>query len=175
MAKLIFITGGARSGKSRFAVSLAKSLAREVTFIATAIPNDEEMRERIRQHQKNRPAHWRLVEEGRNLLLTLSNLDASCELVLIDCLSFMVSNFLLDNREEEVIIKEVSEIAEKAFHLAPIFVVVSNEVGSGVVPHTRVGRRFRDVCGRANQIMAEEAQEVYLMVSGISIKIKSIP
>ena len=175
MAKLIFITGGARSGKSRFAVNLARQLAREITFIATAIARDEEMRERIRRHQKDRPAHWRLVEEGKNLPLALANLEVSCELVLIDCLSFMVSNLLLNNTEEEDIIKQVSEITNKARHLTPIFIVVSNEVGSGVVPHTRLGRRFRDICGRANQIMAEEAQEVYFMISGIPTKIRSNP
>ena len=173
MAKLIFITGGARSGKSRFAVNLAKQLAREVTFMATAIARDGEMRERIRQHQKDRPAHWRLVEEGKNLPLALTNLEVSCELVLIDCLSFMISNLLLDNKEEDDIIKQVSEIIDRARRLTPIFIVVSNEVGSGVVPHTRLGRRFRDICGRANQIMAEEAQEVYFMISGIPMKIRN--
>ena len=175
MAKLIFITGGARSGKSRFAVNLAKQLASKVTFVATAIPEDEEMRERIRQHRKDRPAHWRTVEEGKNLSLALSKLDASCELVLIDCLSFLISNLLLDNTEEKDIIKQVREIADKALHLTPIFIVVSNEVGHGVVPPTRLGRRFRDICGRANQIMAEQAQEVYLMISGIPMRIKSNP
>jgi adenosylcobinamide kinase/adenosylcobinamide-phosphate guanylyltransferase len=173
MAKLIFITGGARSGKSRFAVNLAKQLAREVTFVATAIAKDEEMRKRIRQHQKDRPAHWRLVEEGQNLPLALANLEVSCELVLIDCLSFLISNLLLDNKKEEDIIKQVSEITNQARHLTPIFIVVSNEVGSGVVPHTRLGRKFRDISGRCNQIMAEEAQEVYFMVSGIPMKIRS--
>ncbi|TET45008.1 bifunctional adenosylcobinamide kinase/adenosylcobinamide-phosphate guanylyltransferase [Candidatus Aerophobetes bacterium] len=172
MAKLIFITGGARSGKSRFAVNLAKQLASKVTFVATAIPKDEEMLERIRQHQKDRPAHWRTMEEGKNLSLALSQLDTSCELVLIDCLSFLISNLLLDNTEEENIIKQVKEIAGKALHLTPTFIVVSNEVGYGVVPPTRLGRKFRDICGRANQIMAEQAQEVYLMISGIPMRIK---
>lgn len=172
MAKLIFVTGGARSGKSRFAVKLAKQLASKVTFVATAIPRDEEMRERIRQHQKDRPAHWRLVEEEKNLSLVLSQLDASCELVVIDCLSFLISNLLLDNTEEDNIIKQVREIAGKVLHLRPTFIVVSNEVGYGVVPATRLGRSFRDICGRANQIMAEQAQEVYLMISGIPLRIK---
>ncbi len=172
MAKLIFITGGVRSGKSRFAVNLAKQLARKVTFVATAIAKDKEMRERIRQHQKDRPAHWRTREEGKNLSLALSQLDTSCELVLIDCLSFLISNLLLDNTEEENIIKQVKEIAGKALHLTPTFIVVSNEVGYGVVPPTRLGRKFRDICGRANQTMAEQAQEVYLMISGIPMKIK---
>jgi adenosylcobinamide kinase/adenosylcobinamide-phosphate guanylyltransferase len=172
MAKLIFITGGARSGKSRFAVNLAKQLASRVTFVATAIPKDEEMRERIRRHQNDRPGHWRIVEEGKDLPLVLSQLDASCELVVIDCLSFLISNLLLDNTEEENIIKQVREIAGKVLHLRPTFIVVSNEVGYGVVPPTRLGRSFRDVCGRANQIMAEQAQEVYLMISGIPMRIK---
>ena len=172
MAKLIFITGGARSGKSRFAINLAKRLASKVTFVATAIPEDEEMRERIRQHQRDRPGHWRLVEEGKNLSLALSQLDASCELVVIDCLSFLISNLLLDNTEEDNIIKQVREIAGKALHLRPTFIVVSNEVGYGVVPSTRLGRRFRDICGRANQLIAEQAQEVYLMISGIPLRIK---
>jgi adenosylcobinamide kinase/adenosylcobinamide-phosphate guanylyltransferase len=172
MAKLIFITGGARSGKSRFAVKLAKQLASKVTFVATAIAKDEEMRERIRRHQDDRSAHWRLVEEGKNLSLVLSQLDASCELVIIDCLSFLISNLLLDNAKEGNIVKQVREIAGKVLHLRPTFIVVSNEVGYGVVPPTRLGRSFRDICGQANQIMAEQAQEVYLMVSGIPLRIK---
>ena len=172
MAKLIFITGGTRSGKSRFAVNLAKQLASRVTFVATAIPKDEEMRERIRRHQNDRPAHWRTVEEGKNLPPVLSQLDASCQLVVIDCLSFLISNLLLDNTEEDNIIKQVRETASKALHLRPTFIVVSNEVGYGVVPPTRLGRSFRDICGRANQIMAEQAQEVYLVISGIPMRIK---
>lgn len=172
MAKLIFITGGARSGKSRFAVNLAKQLASKVTFVATAIPKDEEMRERIRRHQKDRPGHWRLVEEEKNLSFVLSQLDASCELVVIDCLSFLISNLLLDNTEEDTIIKQVREIADEVIHLRPTFIVVSNEVGYGVVPPTRLGRSFRDICGQANQIMAEQAQEVYFMISGIPMRIK---
>jgi len=172
MAKLIFITGGARSGKSRFAVKLAEQLASKVTFVATAMAKDEEMRERIRRHQKDRPGHWRLVEEGKNLSLVLSQLDASCELVVIDCLSFLISNLLLDNAKEGNIIKQVREVAGKVLHLRPTFIVVSNEVGYGVVPSTRLGRSFRDICGQANQIMAEQAQEVYLMISGIPMRIK---
>ncbi|GAH55506.1 unnamed protein product, partial [marine sediment metagenome] len=113
MAKLIFVTGGARSGKSRFAVKLAEQLASKVTFVATAILKDEEMRERIERHQKDRPGHWRLVEEGKNLSLVLSQLDASCELVVIDCLSFLISNLLLDNTEEDTIIKQVREITDE--------------------------------------------------------------
>ncbi|MFQ5834675.1 MAG: bifunctional adenosylcobinamide kinase/adenosylcobinamide-phosphate guanylyltransferase [bacterium] len=172
MAKLIFITGGARSGKSRFAVNLAEQLANKVTFVATAIPKDEEMRERIQQHQNNRPTHWRTVEEGKNLSFVLSQLDGSCELVVIDCLSFFISNLLLDNTEEDNIIKQVREIVDKVVHLRPTFIVVSNEVGYGVVPPTRLGRSFRDICGRANQIIAEQAQEVYLVISGIPLRIK---
>ena len=151
---------------------MANQLASKVTFVATAIPKDGEMRERIRQHQKDRPAHWRLVEEGKNLPLALSKLDASCKLVVIDCLSFLISNLLLDDTKEEDIIKQVREITGKALHLPPTFIVVSNEVGYGVVPPTRLGRRFRDICGRANQIMAEQAQEVYLIISGIPMEIK---
>ncbi|MFQ6066241.1 MAG: bifunctional adenosylcobinamide kinase/adenosylcobinamide-phosphate guanylyltransferase [bacterium] len=173
MAKLIFITGGARSGKSRFAVNLAKQLASKVTFVATAIPKDEEMRERIQQHQKDRPAHWKTVEEGKNLSLVLSQIDEACELVVIDCLSFLISNLLLNNTEEDNIIQQVREIVGKILHLRPTFIVVSNEVGCGVVPPTRLGRSFRDICGRANQIIAERAQEAYLMVSGIPLRMRA--
>lgn len=173
MAKLIFITGGSRSGKSKFAVRLAKQLTNKVTFVATGIPMDGEMRERIRQHQKDRPGHWKVVEEEKNLLLPLSRFDTSCELVIIDCLSFLISNLLIDGAKEKDIIYQVRKITDMAHHSSSIFIIVSNEVGSGVVPPTNLGRRFRDICGRANQIVAKRAQEVYLMVSGIPVKVRS--
>ncbi len=173
MGKLIFITGGVRSGKSGYAAELAKRMGKEVIFLATGSAEDEEMRERIRLHKKARPSHWKTIEEKKDLIFVLSNISSPQKVIIIDCLGFLVSNLLLDDQEEESIIGQVRKIANLILEGSHIAIVISNEVGWGVVPTSKLGRKFRDILGRANQIMAKYAQEVYLMVSGIPVKLKS--
>jgi len=172
MGEIIFITGGVRSGKSSYAVKLAQATNREVIFLATGSANDEEMKKRINLHRKTRPSRWRTIEEEKNVAFVLLNIKPPRKTIIIDCLGFLVSNLLLDHQEEESIIRRVEEIARLILESSHTAIVVSNEVGWGVVPESLLGRKFRDVLGKTNQIMAKYAREVYLMVSGMPIKLK---
>jgi len=172
LGRLILITGGARSGKSRFAVDLAKRLGERVAFIATCVPRDEEMRQRVEEHKKNRPDSWKTIEEETDVASVLQSLPEDCEVAIVDCLTLLVSNLLLTGESEQEISRQVREIAASTLKLHLTAIVVSNEVGAGIVPENQLGRRFRDIAGLANQILARGAAEVYLLVSGIPLKIK---
>jgi len=172
IGKIIFITGGVRSGKSKYATTLAKNRASEVIFLATAIAKDEEMKKRIEEHKKSRPDRWRTIEETKDISSILLDIQPPCELVIIDCLTFFVSNLLLEGVNEETILQEIKKIVDTMLQVDYTIIVVSNEVGGGIVPDNELGRKFRDIIGMANQIVAESAHEVYLIVSGIPVKLK---
>src|SRR3989338_3073606 len=173
MAKLTFILGGARSGKSSFAVELAKEY-KSVTYVATAQVLDDEMRERVEMHKKLRPASWKVVESHVNVANTVERLKA--DLILIDCLTLYVSNLLLDaNKEdtkEEYITNEIKRLCDASENVSADVIMVSNEVGLGIVPADPLGRKFRDIAGRVNQIVASRADEVYFVTAGIPQKLK---
>lgn len=171
-AKLILVLGGARAGKSTFAMRLAMEVAgeRSVTFIATAQALDDDMAQRIARHREERPPHWSTIEEPYQLdraFITAS--DSS--VVLIDCLTLFVSNWLLCG--EDLKPQEVSEslLATLPFQTQTV-ICVSNEVGLGIVPETPLGRTFRDLLGRVNQQFAAAADEVYLLVAGLPLRLK---
>ena len=170
MGKLIFITGGARSGKSAFAQKLANNLSKRVTYIATAGARDKEMELRIKIHRKNRPPHWRTIEQEKNITEVLSLAAEKSEVILLDCLTLLISNLLLSVRKD--VLKEIRQLVNKIREIKATVLIVSNEVGMGIVPDNRLARKFRDMAGRANQIVAQAADEVYLVVSGIPIKVK---
>ncbi len=172
MGKIIFITGGVRSGKSKYAMNLAKNTAREIIFLATGVAKDEEMKKRIKEHKESRPDRWRTIEETKNISSILLDIQPPCELVIIDCLTFFVSNLLLEGVDEESILQEIKKIVDTILQVSYTIIVVSNEVGGGIVPDNELGRRFRDIIGLANQIMAKSAHEVYLIVSGMPVKLK---
>lgn len=172
MGKIIFIIGGVRSGKSKYAIKLAKNTTNEVIFLATGIAKDEEMKKRIEEHKKSRPDRWRTIEETKNISSILLDIQPPCELVIIDCLTFFVSNLLLQGVSEETILQEIKKIVDIVLQVDYTTIVVSNEVGGGVVPGNQLARRFRDIIGLTNQIMAKSAHEVYLIVSGIPVKLK---
>jgi adenosyl cobinamide kinase/adenosyl cobinamide phosphate guanylyltransferase len=172
-----FITGGARSGKSAFAVQCAQAIAQHnVTFIATAAPSDDEMARRIEQHRQSRPAAWTTIESPTRIAVHLRN--ARTPVVLLDCLTLLVSNTLLANAAagetafNAALATEVDQLLAAAASRQGTFIVVSNEVGMGVVPHTEHGRWFRDAAGRANQRIAEHAQRATLLVSGMPLQLK---
>lgn len=182
MKGLIFIIGGARSGKSRYAVELAKELSSKgippaldkgkVAFIATATSLDDEMKDRIRIHKISRPRQWKVIEEGRDIGPILPGLEDEYKVVLIDCLGLLISNLLaanLTDKEIEVNIKDLIKTIQKV-NLTTI--IVSNEVGSGIVPDNPLARRFRDLLGLANQMLAKKAEEVFFLQSGIPLVIK---
>lgn len=170
MGKLIFITGGARSGKSTFAQKLANNLGKRVTYIATAQARDKEMELRIKIHRKNRPSHWKTVEREKNVTEVLSRIAEKNEVILLDCLTLLISNLLLSG--EKKILKEIRQLVNEVKKAKATVLIVSNEVGMGIVPDNRLARKFRDMAGKVNQIVAQAADEVYLVVSGISMKMK---
>jgi adenosylcobinamide kinase / adenosylcobinamide-phosphate guanylyltransferase len=162
---LVFLLGGARSGKSALAVRLAEGSGLPVTFLATAEARDEEMAERIARHRAARPAGWTTIEEPVDLLGALGRVPADSCLVL-DCVSLWVSNHLERGLEEEAIERQAEEAAARLAAREALGVAVSNEVGLGVVPASDLGRRYRDLLGRVNAIWAESASEAALVVAG---------
>lgn len=170
----VFVTGGARSGKSDYAMSLAEKADRRLVYIATASAGDEEMRERIENHRRSRGINWRTIEEPLDIAGAVSSLGGDGASVVIDCLTLWLTNLMMQDMEafEDVAVNKARELANalRAFNGAAI--VVSNEIGLGIVPENALSRRFRDAAGLANRVMAASADEVYLVVSGIPVKIK---
>lgn len=178
MKNIIFITGGSRSGKSRFALEKANSFSGKKVYIATAEPLDEEMRERIERHKKERGREWFTMEEPLKLAELIRELKGQYDVILLDCLTLWLSNLMMADKEVSGEIEEFIATLKKlkdspAFSLRPsAFFIVSNEVGMGIVPENELARKFRDMAGLLNQRVAELADEVYLMVSGIPVKIR---
>lgn len=173
MSKIIFVLGGARSGKSRHAVKIAKEIGKKTVFIATAAALDEEMRKRIRLHKNARPKNWGLIEEPVDLSGALLGLKPACGTALIDCAGLWISNLLMAGMKDAVIEKRIKELSSCILKSkAGVVIMVSNEVGEGIVPGDPLSRRFRDLVGLANQIIAAQADEVIVMHSGIPVKIK---
>jgi adenosylcobinamide kinase / adenosylcobinamide-phosphate guanylyltransferase len=174
----ILILGGARAGKSTFALRLAEERAGAaggVSFIATAQALDDEMTGRIARHREERPAHWTTIEEPYQLDEALLQTPES-DVAIVDCLTLFVSNWLLSSRDDSECRKTVQKIAKRVLTLSKSetrsVIYVSNEVGLGIVPDTPLGRTFRDVLGRVNQQFAEAADEVYLLVAGLPLRLK---
>jgi adenosylcobinamide kinase/adenosylcobinamide-phosphate guanylyltransferase len=174
--KSILITGGARSGKSQFAQKLAVEAGGQVLFIATAEAKDEDMRLRIEAHRESRPAGWKTLEAPLGISEIIGQHMGEAEIVVIDCITILVANILLQGRgeetAEELVLKEIKNLVNQMDELEATFILVSNEVGLGLVPDNELGRRYRDCLGMANQILAQHADEVYLMVAGIPIRLK---
>jgi adenosyl cobinamide kinase/adenosyl cobinamide phosphate guanylyltransferase len=165
---LVLLTGGARSGKSRLAVELASREGGAVTFLATGEAGDEEMAERIERHRAERPADWRTVEEPLRLREAVEAAGGS---LIVDCLSLWVANALEARLDVEA---EATAAADAAAGRAGLTVAVTNEVGMGVVPPTRLGREYRDLLGRVNAIWADAAAEAYLVVAGRALRLERL-
>jgi len=171
MKKITLILGGARSGKSSYALSLAKEY-RKVAFIATCQGLDKEMRKRIKLHKESRPKHWETFEEPRDLAKLLDKINSSFDCILIDCLTLLVSNLVLAGDGQEAVIRNIEDLLFVLGKKRARIILVSNEVGLGLVPANKLGRNFRDISGRVNQLVAAKADEVFFTVSGIALKIK---
>jgi len=169
------IVGGARSGKSRYAVALARSSPRRTAFLATARALDADMEARIARHQRERPASWRTVEEPFDVEAVCGRLARDVDLIVIDCLTLWVSNRLLRGDADTAVLSAANALAGLMGERVVSMIFVSNEVGLGVHPPTAVGRRFRDVLGAVNQRLAEAADRVTLMVAGIPLTVKAEP
>ncbi len=172
MAKIIFIIGGARSGKSAYALILAKKASKKVAFIATSLALDKEMTQRIRKHRKTRPKDWRIFEEPYAVAKLLNKIGTEFEVILIDCLTLLVSNLMLKGFSEAAIEKEFHRILSELNKTRAKVIIVSNEVGLGIVPQNKLARDFRDIAGKVNQLVAVKSDVVFFMFAGIPTKIK---
>jgi adenosylcobinamide kinase/adenosylcobinamide-phosphate guanylyltransferase len=174
---LTLILGGARSGKSRFAQSLCPATAR-VAYIATCCLEDEEMRARAERHRQDRPPHWLTIEEPLSISRATRDAMPDSDIVLIDCLTVWLSNVMWKHRDcgplitEKTVLAEINEIANLAAEKA--IILVSNDVGGGIVPETATGRLFRDLHGLLNQRAATAADRVFLTVAGIPVRLKPL-
>ena len=165
---LTLVLGGARSGKSRHAESLIAAVPPPWVYVATAEARDAEMAERIARHRERRGAGWQTVEAPHDLPRTLSSIDAGRP-VLVDCLTLWLSNRMLVEADIEA---EITRLEEAVAGRQASVIVVSNEVGQGIVPENALARRFRDLQGRLNQRMAASADRVVLMVAGLPLMVK---
>lgn len=183
--KTTLVTGGVRSGKSRFALELAKTHGK-TTFVATLQPADEEMEERVKRHQADRPQDWPVIEAPVNLKKGIQDAAAQADTVLVDCLGVWTSNRLLalgDDRApgwidrvaelETALTNEIADAISIAREAKTTLIMVTNEVGFGVVPAYPLGRAFRDLLGRVNQTAAAHADRVVLTVCGLTIELKN--
>lgn len=185
MGRFILVTGGARSGKSNFAEETVRLLGDNILYIATATAFDDEMKERIRRHRLQRPSSWETLEAFRDFDKAMAGMLKGRDAVLLDCVTVMVSNIMLQKAMdwENLSVDDINEVEKEVtgqvgtllsiIKVADIpFILVTNELGMGVVPPYALGRAVRDIAGRVNQQLAREADEVYLCVSGIPVKIK---
>jgi adenosylcobinamide kinase / adenosylcobinamide-phosphate guanylyltransferase len=163
------VLGGARSGKSRFAQKLAER-ASAVAFVATAKAVDDEMRDKIRRHQQQRPTHWRTVEEPLELGRVVIECAPHCDILLVDCLTLFVANVL--EAGPEMLDARIDSLVDALRNVQSSVVLVSNEVGSGVVPAYPLGRQFRELLGEVNQRVASVADNVLFMVAGLPLALK---
>lgn len=172
---ITFILGGARSGKSTYAENMAKAYD-HVLYVATATAKDDDMVERIKKHREDRPSHWRTLEQYRGFS---DKAEEDC--VLVDCMTLMVTGILFDEEIEDysakrmkevepIIMKEVNNLLET--YSDQHLIIVSNEVGLGLVPSYSLGNAFRDIQGRVNQYLAKRSDEVFFMVSGLPLTLK---
>ena len=183
--RIVFIIGGARSGKSSYAQEMAGSISGKVLFVGTAEPLNEDMQTRIEKHQRERPASWQTLEASTNIAEEITCHIGDAGVVLIDCLTLLTSNLILGEERGFAGEKEIDEKADENRAMAEIealiefmnksdatFIIVSNDVGLGLVPENQLGRIYRDVLGRVNQLVARHASEVDFLVAGIPVKVK---
>lgn len=186
---LVLVTGGARSGKSSFAESILHQLSGEKLYIATAIPFDDEMKERIKKHQSVRPADWETYEGFENLDQVIKLKGANYQGILLECVTLWLTNMLFDfagstdiddlskeeiDQIEGYILNELHKFIDEVRKIDGKVVLVTNEIGMGIVPENKLSRIFRDLQGRMNQLLGKAADEVYLVVCGVPMAIKKV-
>lgn len=185
--KLTLVTGGARSGKSAFAEQMCHDLGEKIGYIATAAALDDGMIERIKRHKERRPDSWSTFEKQQDIdeLLNGDGME-QYDIFLLDCLTVLTTNVMLSdysidwdtvpreriNEIENDVLEQVNRMVDAALNGSHHVIVVTNEVGLGIVPENRLARVFRDIAGKANEIVAASAEDVYFVVSGIPMKIK---
>ncbi len=174
--KIIFIIGGCRSGKSRYALELGQQLSKQGRiFIATCRPRDEEMQQRVAKHQSERDPSWKTMEIPVQIDKAIDDGSQKSTILLIDCLTLWISNLLLGNQKLKAIVPHIDRLAHSLRNARGPVILVSNEVGTGIVPEHELSRLFRDAVGFTNQQIAACADEVIWMVAGIPVSIKRPP
>lgn len=170
-SKLIFVLGGARSGKSTFALQQGKTQSPRA-FVATGEPFDQEMASRIQKHQRSRGRGWATIEIPTRIAEWLAEEGSGYSSIVVDCLTLWLNNLLRDKVRPSQVPTHVRAFLRSARACPGQVVVVSNELGLGLVPGDAISRSFRDVAGRMNQLVAAEADEVYFLVSGLPLRLK---
>jgi adenosylcobinamide kinase / adenosylcobinamide-phosphate guanylyltransferase len=173
--RTVLIAGGVRSGKSAFALSRARALGSRRVFIATSEPFDDEMRERALRHREERTGEFETVEEPRALVQALRAACDRADVVVIDCLTLWLSNLLLDGLSCDDVLARIDELANALGAPAAHVVLVSNEVGLGIVPEAALSRLFRDLSGAAHQRVGRVAHELYFAVMGQILRLRPAP
>lgn len=185
MSNIILVTGGARSGKSNFAESLCIKQNNKTAYIATSVAFDNEMKSRVKKHQESRPKEWKTYEIYKDIYSIVEELDKNHNTVIMDCITLMVNNLMftygievdkatsedldeLENYIKDQLIKLLEAVKKTNLY----FVIVSNEIGMGIVPENKLARIYGDFVGRANQLISKYSDEVYFVVSGIPMKVK---
>jgi adenosylcobinamide kinase/adenosylcobinamide-phosphate guanylyltransferase len=171
--KIIFVTGGCRSGKSKHALRAAEKMpGNRKIYIATCVPQDNEMKQRVARHQKERSQNWVTVEEPLHLPEAILENSPKADVLLVDCLTLWVSNLLMETDDEEKLEEAISQLIDTLEKATCPIVLVSNEVGTGIVPENKLARQYRDIIGLANQAVAKTASKVIWMVAGIPVTVK---
>lgn len=173
MKQVMLVIGGCRSGKSRYALQYADSLAADTKiFLATCQPEDDEMRLRVENHQKERGQSWQAIEVPVDLPEAILEHSSVGTLILADCLTLWISNLMLADLEADAIEARVEALCAALEKTDATVVLVSNEVGTGIVPENRLARAYRDFVGWANQKVAAVAEQVVMTVAGIPVTLK---
>ncbi|MGW8193431.1 MAG: bifunctional adenosylcobinamide kinase/adenosylcobinamide-phosphate guanylyltransferase [Desulforhopalus sp.] len=179
MARIILVTGGARSGKSSFALELAESISKKRLFVATCPQLDEEMSERVSRHQREREGRgWITLESELELESVFTNHAKGYGVILLDCITLWVNNLLFSNKKQDgmiddaIVAEECSRWLQRADQLKATVILVTNEVGLGVVPDNALARRYRDLVGTCNQLIGRRADDVVLVSCGIPLYLK---
>lgn len=185
MSNIILVTGGARSGKSSFAESLCIKQNNKTAYIATSVAFDDEMKNRVKKHQESRPKSWKTYEKYKDIYSIVEELNKNHDTVIMDCVTLMVNNLMFThgievdeatseelNELENYIREQITKLLEAVKKTNLYFVIVTNEIGMGIVPENKLSRIYGDFVGRANQLIASYSNEVYFVVSGIPMKVK---
>lgn len=185
MSNIILVTGGARSGKSSFAESLCIKQNNKTAYIATSVAFDDEMKNRVKKHQESRPISWKTYEIYKDIYSIVEELNKNHDTVIMDCVTLMVNNLMFThgievdeatseelNELENYIREQITKLLEAVKKTNLYFVIVTNEIGMGIVPENKLSRIYGDFVGRANQLIASYSNEVYFVVSGIPMKVK---
>ncbi len=182
---ITLITGGARSGKSSFGEKLLKESNGRKGYIATAVAFDDGMKDRIKKHQSNRPSSWKTYELPFNISNLIKDISKECDIVILDCITVFTSNILFEKEldwdnvtfeEIDLLEKNIAIEIKKIINLAREYklnmIIITNEIGSGIVPDNKLSRVYRDIAGRVNQLLGKLSDDVYVSISGLPLKLK---